>query len=167
MRWRFGVRAANLYYDSTVNQAPATAAAGTGILQQHALNRFAGAGPHAVVELTHELGLPGLSVLGSAGFANMWGALWQQEGEMAFDPASSSGVSNGYTAISTAQDVYVAELRLGLNYKPPRWSNVYFFTGYQFENWWNVGRFSLSGTTPTSRGDLTIQGLVGRIAINY
>ena len=40
--------------------------------------------------------------------------------------------------------------------QPPSWHALSFFLGYQFEQWWNLGR------TDDSNAELTIQGVFVR-----
>lgn len=164
MTWRFGGRLAYLYYDSVLNQTLGTAAAGTGILEQHATNSYYGFGPHASVELTRQLGLPGLSMLGRLDAGSIIGRIRQGVSESALDAASPTGVSFGQTEISSSQTAPMASILIGLNWKPDIWENVDLFAGYQYEYWWNVGRLSL---LQTSRGELQLQGITARLQISY
>jgi hypothetical protein len=164
MTWRFGGRLAYLYYDSVLNQALDTAAAGTGILEQHATNSYYGFGPHASFELTRQLGTPGLSLLGRIDTGSIFGRIRQGVSESALDVASPTGVSFGQSELSSSQTSPMASVLMGLNWKPAGWQNVEFFAGYQYEYWWNVGRLSL---LQTSRGELQLQGVTARLQINF
>jgi hypothetical protein len=165
MRWRFGVRLASLYYDSVLNQAPATAAAGTGILQQRAYNQFLAVGPHIGLELTHTLGMvPGLSVLGKVDVASLFGGLNQGVSEVAYDPTTPGGIAFGNSFAPTAQTAPTVMMQLGLDWHPPSMCGVHVFAGYEYQYWWNVGRLSV---TPDSRGDLSFQGIMMRFEYNY
>jgi Legionella pneumophila major outer membrane protein precursor len=164
MRWRVGGRLAYLYYDSVLNQSLDTAATGSGIIQQRATDKYYGFGPHASVELTRQLGLPGLSLLGRIDAGSIFGRINQGVSETAFDVASPSGVSFGQNLIGSSQTAPMTSLLLGLNWKPAAWQGVEFFAGYQYEYWWNVGRLSL---LQTSRGELQLQGITARFQICY
>jgi hypothetical protein len=164
MRWRLGARLAYLYYDSVLNQTLAEATPGTGILQQQATNSYWGLGPHAAVELTRELGVPGLTLLGKLDVASLFGRIKQGESETALDAASASGVSFANTSLSSSQTCPTVSMNFGLNWQPPGHQEFNCFVGYQYEYWWNVGRLSVLGD---SRGELQFQGLVARLQFNY
>ncbi len=164
MRWRVGARLAYLYYDSVLNQSLDEAAAGTGILQQHATNSYWGIGPHATLEMTHSLGVQGLSLLGRIDFASIVGRIKQGVSESALDAASPIGVSFGQNIVSSSQTVPMTSLLLGLTWLPAGWENVEFFAGYEYEYWWNVGRES---SLANSSGEMQIQGFIARFQICY
>ena len=65
------------------------------------------------------------------------------------------------TRDSSSQAVPVLDLEAGLRWQPPSMPAAAFFLGYQYEYWWNAGRFSL---TPDSRGELYDQGVQLRAA---
>jgi hypothetical protein len=44
---------------------------------------------------------------------------------------------------------------------------VRLFAGYQFEYWWNVGRFNPSGAPPASQGEFFDQGAILRAELNF
>lgn len=164
MRLRVGGRWANVYFDTLLTQPPAAAAAGSGILQEHATNKFTGFGPHATLELTHRLNVPGLSILARGDIASMLGRINQRVSESALDATNPIGVSFGQTAVGSSQTTPAISLLFGVDWQPPQWNFIHCSAGYQYEYWFNVGRFSL---IPQSRGELQLQGFVGRIEFNY
>jgi hypothetical protein len=142
--WRAGVRIAAIYYDSRATGM---------ILGERTSNNFIGAGPHFGAEALRALPLPGLSVLGSLDLGFVIGGVNQNyEQTFLLADGTSTGGALHASGSSTAP---VLTFRLGLGYTPPvgvlRWSRFSF--GYQFEQWWNVGR---------SQGDLNVQGLFFR-----
>jgi len=46
MKWRFGLRVADVFYDSNAVEPFAAAAVGSGIFETHVSNHFTGVGPH-------------------------------------------------------------------------------------------------------------------------
>jgi hypothetical protein len=55
----------------------------------------------------------------------------------------------------------VLTVRAGVAYTPPRLEYLHLSTGYQFERWWNLGKFN------DSSGELTDQGVFLRAEIDY
>lgn len=163
MRWRVGPRLLFLFYESALNQSLASATAGTGILQQNLTNSLVAIGPHASVELTRQLGTPGMALLGRVDVGSIAGRIRQGSAESALDSASPTGVSFGQDHVSSSQTAPMASGLFGLTWKPAS-TCIDCFVGYQCEYWWNVGRLSLN---PASRGELAIQGLVLRVQYNY
>ncbi len=52
-------------------------------------------------------------------------------------------------------------LQAGFRYTPARMDFLHITTGYEFEQWWNIGRLG------ASRGDLTGQGIFLRGELDY
>jgi hypothetical protein len=148
--WRAGVRIAAIYYD--------TRATGM-ILGERTSNNFVGAGPHVGAEALRALPVvPGLSVLGSLDFGLVFGGVSQNFEQTILLPDGTS--TGGATHIGTSSTAPVLTFRLGVGYTPPigalRWTRFSF--GYQFEQWWNIGR---------SQGDLNVQGLFFRSEFKF
>ena len=51
MKWRIGLRYADVFFDSRADEPLAAAAAGSGIFERSISNNFWGIGPHATLEL--------------------------------------------------------------------------------------------------------------------
>jgi hypothetical protein len=148
--WRAGVRIAAIYFD--------TRAAGF-VLEERTSNNFVGAGPHLGAEVTRALGeIPGVALFGGLDGAIVFAGTDQNYEQIILLPDGTRvGGANRTTAGTTAP---VLTFRTGISYTPPigalRWSRFSF--GYQFEQWWNVGR---------SQGDLNIQGLFFRAEFKF
>lgn len=162
MSWRLGGRAAYMYYDAVLSEAPGESP--SGILQQKVTNKFAGFGPHITLEMERNLPTEGLSILGRMDYSSIFGHIDQGAYETALDPKSPTGVSWGQTVVGGTQTLPTISMLLGLDWRPAGWANVDMFLGYQYEYWWNVGRFSQS---MTSRGELSLQGVVFHLRYNY
>jgi hypothetical protein len=166
MRWRVGGRLAYLYYDVLQTQGAGIAVPGSGILQTRATDMFSGFGPHVTLELTRRLWHPDWSLFGKFDFASIFGRIKQDTKEIALDPASG-GAAFGESPLSSSQTTpYITGL-FGVNWRPSEWPNVDFSAGYQIEEWWNVGRLSLTQGFDRSRGNLTMNGFVVRFQFNY
>ncbi len=166
MKWRFGLRAESIYFDSHAAEPPAAAAAGSGIFAEATSNRFIGAGPHLGLELDRRFDEYGLALIARI---DGWISLGQVR--QAFVEQSISRDANGVplagrTVTLEGQAVPQLNVRAGLRWQPPRWHYTYLFVGYQYEYWWNAGRNS-DTIFPTSRGELNDQGLFLRVEINF
>ncbi len=164
MTWRFGGRLGCAYFDSRADEPFAAAAAGSGVFEQRNSNRFLGFGPHAGVEVDRRAKGTGLSLFASSDFWIDLGRIQQS-----FDEATTTLGPGGLptteaTTASSSQAAPVLNLQAGLRWQPPDYPNWEFFLGYEYEYWWNVGRFSL---TPDSRGELSDQGLLLRAAFSF
>jgi hypothetical protein len=157
MKWRLGVRTAFVYYDSQAQESAAVAATGSGLPFQRNTNNFTGAGPHASVELARHFEDSGLAFITKVDAASIIGQLSQD-----FFAQSLAG-GTGQTIDRATQDVPVLHWDIGLSWQPPNWKNVQISAGYEYEYWWNVGRFS----NGVSRADMSDSGLFLRAAINY
>jgi hypothetical protein len=163
MQWRFGLRLASIYYDANAVESSTEAAAGGGILAARATDHFIGIGPHVGVELARQLQWNGLSCVGRVDSWISLGHIRQDFIEESTTLGPSGMPLSASAPVSSSQSVTSINTQLGLGYQPPAHPNVELFLGYQYEYWWNVGRFSKS----TSRGELSDQGVTFRIGFNY
>ncbi len=160
MKWRFGLRYADVYFDSRADESLAAAAAGSGVFERRVSDSFWGLGPHSGVEVDRRLEGTGLSL-----FAKADG--WIDLGRVRqgfFEAPTAPGSATEETRASSSQSVPVLNLQAGARWQPAGLPNAEFFLGYEYEYWWNVGRFSL---TPDSRGDLFDQGVMLRATFNF
>ncbi|HLN27462.1 MAG TPA: Lpg1974 family pore-forming outer membrane protein [Gemmataceae bacterium] len=155
MKWFFGVRYADVFFDSLAAEPFAAAAAGSGIFETRVSNNFSGAGPHAGVELTRSLGGSGLALTARCDGALVFGQLHQHFFENSTTLDASGQPLSGLTQESNPQTVPIINVLLGLSWKPPALPNASFSLGYVYEYWWDVGRLS----TNTSRGEMSDQGI--------
>jgi hypothetical protein len=167
LKFHFGLRYFYLYFDSQAYEPFAAAAAGTGILNARTTNSFVGFGPHAGVDLRRRLGVGGLSLVGRLDFSTAFGRIRQ-----GFFASSTTLGPDGQpqTAVlyqAGSQSVPTLNARLGLDWYPPDYRNVRLFAGYQFEYWWNAGRYNPSATPPGSFGEFFDQGAVLKAEINF
>lgn len=146
MKWRAGVRIANVFFDST---------AGTPLRSQHESNNFMGAGPHFGLELKRRLGDSGLSILGKLDGAVVLGRVNQLYEE------AIPGVGSGATTASANEPAPVLEVRFGVDYAAPELPNLHFSTGYLFQRWWTVGE------TDGTQGVVSYQGVFCRAEWRY
>jgi hypothetical protein len=139
MRLIFGVRYLNDYWSSQADEPFAEAAAGTTIYHQRTTNSNWVVGPNFAVDLRRPLNLWGLEFLGFVNISEGWGRVRQTYS--ALSTTSAFGVPQGGGASQGTSDaVPVFTGRLGLNWQPPAYPNLHFFTGGQLDYWWNTGR---------------------------
>ena len=148
LKWRIGARLADVYFDSRADD---------GVLFQQASNNFIGAGPHFGADAERRIGLlPGLSLIGQADAAVLVGQIKQHFSE-GFDGTSFFGDDEE----RRTQTVPTLNLQAGFRYTPPPLDFFHVTAGYEFEQWWDIGR--LGG----SHGDLTSQGIFLRGELDY
>jgi hypothetical protein len=163
MKWRFGLRWADVFFDSQAVEPFAAAAAASGIFETKSSNNFWGIGPHAGLELDERIGCSGLSLVGSIDAATLLGRLRQNFFEGSTTLGSNGQLLAGNAHQSVSQDVPILSAFLGLRWQPPAYPNVHVYAGYEYEYWWNVGRNSETA----SRGELSDQGILLRAALNF
>jgi Legionella pneumophila major outer membrane protein precursor len=160
MSWRAGLRYANIYFDSTLNQPFDQAAAGSGILSQHNSNSYWGIGPHAGWEVARRFDPYNLAFLIRLDGAMLIGRIKQDYSETGVDG------TNAQTHLSSSQAVPMLNGQVGARWQPRPGLSV--FAGYLYEYWWNVGRLSAQGQTLTPpRGELADQGIFLRAEWNF
>ncbi len=138
LRWRFGVRYLNSYFDSQANE-PFAAVAGTTIFNQRTTNSFWGLGPHWALAVRRRLCFGGLAIFGFLDISDTWGRVRQNF--FASSTTSARGLpQTGQFIRATSDSVPVLTARLGLNWQPPAYPMFQLFAGYQLDYWWNVGR---------------------------
>ncbi|HVS38606.1 MAG TPA: Lpg1974 family pore-forming outer membrane protein [Gemmataceae bacterium] len=163
LTWRFGFRTGWIYFDSQADEPFAAAAAGSGVYELHTSDSFVGFGPHAGVLVDRGFQGTGLSLYGKSDFWINLGRINQGFYEVTTTPTPTGPLTEA-TGVGSGQSVPVLDLEAGLHWQPPRLCYTEFFLGWQYEYWWNAGRFS---GTPDSRGSLFDQGVLLQAAFHY
>ncbi len=132
-RWfvsgRLGMAAADVYFDNVAVSSPQTL---------DASNDFWGAGPHVRLDVWREFNLlPGLALFAQPDLMVLVGRVQQHYRES--DTFLGSTVA-GSSFQRKTQTVPVFTLRTGLSYTPSSLSHWRFMLGYEYENWWSVGK---------------------------
>ncbi len=132
-RWfvsgRLGMAAADVYFDNVAVSSPQTL---------DASNDFWGAGPHVRLDVWREFNLlPGLALFAQPDLMILVGRVQQHYRES--DTFLGSTVA-GSSFQRKTQTVPVFTLRTGLSYSPSSLSHWRFMVGYEYENWWSVGK---------------------------
>jgi hypothetical protein len=163
MKWRFGLRWADAFFDSRSDEPFAAAATGTGVFERRTSNNFWGIGPHLGLELTRHLHQWGLDVVGRIDAATLLGRIHQDFFEESTTPIGNGQLLAGNTRLSVSQDVPMIYAFIGLGWRPPSCPCLSVYAGYEYEYWWNLGRNS----NTTSRGELSDQGVLLQAAFNW
>lgn len=164
MKWRFGGRLGDIFFDSQYTEPFGVAARGTGIIGQRTSNLFVGFGPHWGLELDRRLNDTGLFLVSNVDGWVSIGRITQDFVEERTTGGAGGGPATGSAVFNSAQAVPSLDLQFGLGWRPPSWPNAAFFVGYRFEQMWNTGKFS---KTPDSRGDLYDQGVIFKAEIHF
>src|SRR5262249_16955363 len=163
MKWRVGLRWADVYFDSRAVEPFDAAAAGSGVFEQRTSNNYWGVGPHAGLELSRRFDDAGLALIGKVDGATLLGRIRQGFFETSTSLGPDGQLLTGVTRASGSQSGTMGKTYVGLRWGPPQNPKVHVLLGYQYEYWWNVGRNSAT----TSRGELSDQGVLLRAEFNY
>jgi hypothetical protein len=154
MKWRAGLRFANVYTDSQAFNA--------GLFQQ-TTNRFWGIGPHAMLDARRWVGGSGFALFGRFEGSVPIGRLEQKYAETA--TAADGTLASGLSHLQQNMPILSAALQAGITWSPSRGDSFHVTAGYIIEHWWDIGAIgSLPGS---SRADLAIQGGFLRAEWNY
>ena len=155
MKWRVGLRLANLYFDSRADEAFAQAAAGTGIFESYTTNHFLGVGPHAGLELARRWEALRLACFTRVDFGTLLGRLHQRFVEQ------STSLGSAETLDSGSQAVPIVNIQAGLRWQPLANQDAEWFLGYVYEHWWSVGKLG------DSSAEVADQGIVLRLRVGF
>jgi hypothetical protein len=165
MKWRIGLRTADVFFDSQADEPLAAAAAlgASGVFERSISNNFWGIGPHAALELKRRRNPWGLGWVGRLDGALLFGDVRQRFAEVSTTPGSSSSFD-----ASNPQQAPMFGGFLGLDWRPPCRPNLDILLGYTAEYWWNVGRLSDPDIyNGRSAGEVGAHGPVLRLEYNY
>lgn len=162
VRWRAGLRVATMFWDTHASR-PVSSVGPSLAFEQGTSDFIEGAGPVGGLEVAHDLGIPGLALYGDVDFASVWEHLEQD-----FEETLAPGRAGGVPVLArlhdeTTQGSLVLGAQLGFRWVPPGYECTRLFVGYQFKQWWQVGRNDLTGSV----GNLTEQGIFFRGEITF
>ena len=124
-------------------------------------NQYFGAGPHLGMEFWRKMPWHGLEA-----YARFDGMLTVGKNHQVYSasvPSPDGGQLEGEAGLRKVRESPSLRSAVGLSYVPPFISSrrLRFDLGYAIERWWYVGQTSVDGF-PTSRGEVTVQGLFVR-----
>jgi hypothetical protein len=166
MEWRAGIRLAETWIDTQVNQSLAGAAAGTGVLAERTSNYTVGAGPHFGLQLDRKFPDSGLLFVARIDIADTFTRVRQLFSATTLAP--SGGTARGEWTENFWQQVPILNYQVGLGWQPPRNPNISLYVGYLYEFWWQVA--SNSNLVPTAggpRGFFDNQGVVFQAQVKF
>jgi hypothetical protein len=152
LRFNVGVRIGAVYFDTTRDFGAAGNAAG--MVGQRGTSSYIGAGPEAGVEVSREVGVPGLAVTVRLSGALLFGEIEQSFLQTTVGGAAGDRFSNQVTAP-------MLDVQVGVSYTPPAWNYSRVFAGYVWDEWWHIGRLN------TSDANLLNRGAVFRLEWNF
>jgi hypothetical protein len=162
MKWRLGLRTADVLFTSQADEPFAAAAGGSGIFQRGIENNFCGIGPHGGVELRSRSSSWGIEWVGKLDSGLLFGRVHQR-----FNQALTAGPGTEVD-FKNWQQVPMLSGLMGLDWRLPNHPNVDVLLGYTAEYWWNVGRLSDPPIYDSqSAGEVGAQGAVLRLEYNY
>jgi hypothetical protein len=161
-KWRIGLRGADVYFDSRVDEPLAAAEAGSGVFERRMTNNYWGIGPHGSLELERRLTDWGLMVLGRVDGSILLGRLNQDFFETSTTKVGGQFLT-GQTLETQAQAVPQLEANIGLGWRPPSCPALRVFAGYENEHWWDVGHVATTGSV----AEVYTQGVLLRLDFNY
>jgi hypothetical protein len=151
--WRLGFRLSQAYFASNVSDAA---------VAEQTTNYFLGGGLHGRFDLSRDISfIRGLATFSRIDGAVVLGQVRQRFNETVFNPDGTT--STAMAVLQRVQTIPVVTLQTGLTYTPPSWQRFHLTGGYQFEEWFGLGR--ISGTS--SRGDLFTNVLFLRAQFDY
>jgi hypothetical protein len=165
LRWGVGARLMSLYFDASGDfLSPGTGPGG--VLAQSETNYVQAYGFWAYLDVERHLGPPGLSAFfhleGSDFYARIHQTYSQTvAGGPGLAPETSGAAFSGSVGPSILREV------IGVGYTVPRWNSSRFLIGYQYEQFFQVGRLSLTSGVPDTRGSLDANGLFLRAEFNF
>ena len=163
MKWRLGLRGADLYFDSQVDEPLAAAAAGSGVFERRDTNNYWGIGPHGSLEIERRLTDWGLMAIGRLEGSILLGRIDQGFFETSTTRGAGGQLLTGQTLESNAMAVPELEGNIGLGWRPPSCPALRVFAGYEYEHWWDVAHMPNTGSV----GEVYNQGVLLRADFNY
>jgi hypothetical protein len=156
LKWRGGLRAAQTYLGTRVDESLAVAAAGTGFFALRETNRTMGAGPHFSVEVDRRFASrPGLTWVNQLDLAEVFTRIRQSFFAADTTMAPAGGFDNGTVVTHFLNINPVLTAQIGLSYQPPRSPNSRLYLGYFGQFWYQFGTNSNLAIGPFSQAPAT------------
>ena len=130
LKFRGGLRVAQTFLGTRVDEPFAEAAAGSGIFAQRETNRTSAVGPHFGLDLERRLARPGFTLVGNIDVADLFTHVRQEFFAATTMPAFGGGFASQDVVGHFIQYVPVLTVQLGLNWQPPRLPNSRLYLGY-------------------------------------
>jgi hypothetical protein len=165
MKWRIGLRTADVLFTSEGDEPFAAAAAGSGFFKRYEENNFWGIGPHAAVELTSERNPWGMALVGKLDGALLGGKTHQKF----IQTATAGAAFNTETDFENWQQATTLSGFVGLDWRPSSHPNLDVVVGATAEYWWDLGLMSSdpAAYNNPAAAELGAYGAMLRLQYNY
>lgn len=161
MKWRLGLRYAEVIFNSRADEPPAGAIGG---FDEEAFSNLNwGIGPHGGVEVQRRWKETGLGFTWRVDTGLLFGKTTQRFSDLSTAPGGSAAFG-----FSNDQQTPMLSTYVGLDWRPPSHPDFDFLAGYTNEYWWNVGRLSDPDMyNGNSAGEFGTSGVAFRVQYNY
>ena len=156
MRWGVGPRVMALYFDARGPLISATTAPGS-VLAQSESNFFQGYGIWAFMDIERQIGPPGLCAFLRVEGTDFFARINQNYAEAVAGNAGSAPRTYGSSFTGSVGPSILREV-LGISYTVPQWNYSRFMIGYQYEQFFQIGRESPTSGVIDTRGSLQAYG---------
>jgi hypothetical protein len=165
MRWGVGGRLLYFYFDSRVQFLNPGTDPGS-FLAQSETSYERGYGFWAYLDLERQIGCSGLSIFGRVEGSDFYARIGQTYAEtVAGNPGQALEVFRirytGAAGPSILREV------VGISYTMPQWNHSRFLLGYQYEQFFQIGRLTSTAGVPDTRGSLDAHGFFFRAELNF
>jgi hypothetical protein len=161
MRWGVGSRMLYLFFDNRgtfLNPGPDPGS----VLEQSETNFVRGYGFWAYLDLEREMGHSGISAFLRLEGTDLFARNHQTYAEtVAGSPQSFGSSFHGSVSLSLLREV------VGVSYTLPNWNHSRLLLGYQYEQFFQIGRLSSASGVPDTRGSLDAHGVFLRAEFNF
>lgn len=145
LRFQAGIRVAQTYLGTRVDQSLVQAAAGDGIFAGRQTNHDRGVGPHFGVQIDRHFKRSGLTWVNQVDVSTIFTHVRQESFVGAIGPG---GIQTGDVITKFTQNMPVLSVQIGLNWQPPRLPNSKLYVGYIGQFWYLFGTNSDVGAGP-------------------
>jgi hypothetical protein len=165
LRWGAGARLMYLFFDARGEIVHPGSLPGS-VLAQSETNYVQCYGFWAYLDLERHIGPPGLAAFFRLEGSDFFARIHQSYAETV---AGSPGLGPQSSGTGFANWVGPSILReiVGISYTLPRWNHSRILLGYQYEQFFQIGRLSPTSGVPDTRGSLDAHGLFLRGELNF
>jgi hypothetical protein len=165
MRWGVGARLMFLYFDDRGDVLNPTFTPGS-VLAQSESNYLQSYGAWAYLDIERETCVPGLRGFFRLEGSDFFARVGQNYTESVVGNPGQ-GVQTSEAHFSGSVGPSILREVVGLTYTVPRWNYSRFMLGYQYEQFFQIGRLSPASGVVNTRGSLDANGLFLRAEFNF
>jgi hypothetical protein len=165
LSWGAGARMMSLYFDTRGQFLNPGGGPGS-VLAQLETNYVQCYGFWIYLDVERHLGAPGLSAFCRLEASDFFGRVHQNYAETVVGSPAQSPETFGDRFTFLVSPSILREV-VGLSYAVPRWNYSRLLLGYQYEQFFQIGRLSLTDGFVDTRGSLDAHGLFLRAEFNF